>query len=341
MPLVDPTPSGTNPATNSYSQFAATYGGAIGGMPAAGGGTPAPGSGSSSSSTPPPLVYVKDIEGPLQDIRDIPMHSQPGYPHTGKVKTQLISEALLKFDKMTAEQQRKTLRLLAIGGFTSSFVPLDKVDDYVKESTLDEGRDAYKNLLETASDYFVGSSLHVTPDDVLRSRVGYRLKGAGVKWDGNLNSFDDGLGSAVKAAEDSSTTSTAVIPKPGSYTTKSSSVDFMNPQDAKNMVRSTLQAELGRDPTQGEYEDFLSAVHAAEASNPSTQTTTSKYVLDKNDNLRLAAQHSTSQQGIGSAGLEQIAYEKAQRQPGWAEWQAMGTYAPALFQALSATVPGV
>jgi hypothetical protein len=157
MPLVDPTPSGTNPATNSYSQFAATYGGAIGGMPAAGGGTPAPGSGSSSSSTPPPLVYVKDIEGPLQDIRDIPMHSQPGYPHTGKVKTQLISEALLKFDKMTAEQQRKTLRLLAIAGFTSSFVPLDKVDDYVKESTLDEGRDAYKNLLETASDYFVGS----------------------------------------------------------------------------------------------------------------------------------------------------------------------------------------
>jgi hypothetical protein len=336
MGVMPPEPGGTNPATSSYSQFAATYGGAIGGMPAAGGGTPAPGSGS-SSSTPPPLVYVKDIEH-LQDIRDIPMHSQPGYEHTGKVKTQLISQALLKFDKMTVEEQRKTLRLLAIGGFTGSFVPLDKVDDYVKESTLDEGRDAYKNLLETASDYFVGSNLHVTPDDVLRSRVGYRLKGAGIKWDGNLSSFDDGLG---KAAEAAGSTSTSTTPKPGSYTTKSSSVDFMNPEDAKNLVRSTLQSELGRDPTQGEYEDFLSAVHAAEASNPSTQTTTSKYVLDKNENLRLAAQHTTSQQGIGSAGLEQIAYEKAQRQPGWAEWQAMGTYAPALFQALGATVSGV
>jgi hypothetical protein len=335
MGVMPPEPGSTSPATSSFSQFAATYGGSIGGMPTAGGGAPTPGSG--SSSTPPPLVYVHDIEH-LKDIRDVPMHSRPGYEHTGQVKTQLISQALLKFDKMTVEEQRKTLRLLAIGGFTSSFVPLDKVDDYVKESTLDEGRDAYKNLLETASDYFVGSNLHVTPDDVLRSRVGYRLKGAGIKWSGDLSSLDDGLGSAAASADG---TTASTTPKPGSYTTKSSSVDFMNPQDAKNMVRSTLQAELGRDPTQGEYEDFLSAVHAAESANPSTQTTTSKYVLDKNDNLRLAAQHTTSQQGIGSAGLEQMAYEKAQRQPGWAEWQAMGTYAPALFQALGATVSGV
>jgi hypothetical protein len=115
----------------------------------------------------------------------------------------------------------------------------------------------------------------------------------------------------------------------------------MNPEDAKNLVRGMLQQELGRDPTQGEYEDFLSAIHAAEAQDPTTQKTTSTYTLDNNDQLRLASQNTVTHAGIGAAGVEQLAYERAQQQPSWAEWQAMGTYAPALFAALGATVPGV
>jgi len=298
-------------------------------MPSAGAGAPVAGYG--SSAAPLPVVYLGATKPKIKvewDSGDFT--KRPTGSHT---KAAPVQAALAKFDKMDAKEQRNTLRLLAIAGFTSSFVKISDVDEYVQESTLDEGREAYKNLLETASDYFMSSGLQVTPEDVLRSRVAYRLKGSGIQWDGNLDAFDDGLGSKAKEADNR--------PKPGTYTTTATSIDFMNPQDARNLVRGTLQQELGRDPTQGEYEDFLSAIHAAEREDPSTQKTTSTYVLDKNDNLRLSDQQTVSHQGIGSAGLQQLAYEKAQRQPGWAEWQAMGTYAPALFQALGATVSGV
>jgi hypothetical protein len=220
------------------------------------------------------------------------------------------------------------LRLLAIAGFTSSAVPLDAVDDFVKDSTLDEGIAAYQALLETASSYYMNSGLQVTPEDVLKSRLAYRLKAQGVKWDGKLSSLSgDSFADVLKNSGQS---------QAGTYTTTTKSVDFMNPKDAKGLVQQTLQQQLGRDPTQAEYEDFLAAIHAAEKDDPSTTTTT--YTLD--DQGRQTDSSTVTHQGIGATGLAQMAQEKAQRQPGWAEWQAMGTYAPALFAALGSTVPG-
>ena len=115
-------------------------------------------------------------------------------------------------------------------------------------------------------------------------------------------------------------------------------MDVLNPKDAKALTKAVLQQELGRDPTQGEYEDFLSALNAAERENPDVSHTTSTYRLDPvTQSPYLAKQRTVTQQGISEAGLAQVAQEQAQRNPNWAEWQAMGTYVPALLQALGST----
>lgn len=315
----------TNPATNSYADFAAAYGPSS--MPSAGAG--APSAGPSSSTKPVPMVYVgtKTVSVPPTGSYDFTPQEWQTYGHqtTDIAHVQTIPEALKHFDKMTAKEQHNMLRLLIIGGFAGN-IDLKNVDDIVKSASLQDARDAYTQLLMTANDYYQNSGLMVTPKDVLKSALAYRLGAEGIKWDGNLNAFDNGVSNSAPVKDLSKTTTQT-------YKT----VDFMDPMDAKNLTRGMLQQELGRDPTQAEYEDFLSAINAAERHDPSVTHVTSQYGSDGS----LLHQNTVTHQGIGAAGLQQVAYEKAQNQPGWAEWQAMGTYAPALFSALGAAVPGV
>lgn len=254
-------------------------------------------------------------------------------PELPKIAT--LQKAIEKFDKMSMTEQRNMLRLLAIGGFAGS-ISLEDVDEAVAEASQQDARNAYMALLETASDYLMGTGRMVTPDEVLRSAIAYRLSGQGIDWNGKFSTFDSGIpkGMLASSSEESN------LPQPGTYTTTYKSTDLMNPQDAKGLTRAMLQQELGRDPTQAEYEDFLATLHAAERADPTVTTTTSRYVLDKNDQLRLKSQNTSTQQGIGAEGLAQLALEKAQSDPQWAEYQAVGTYFPALLSALGATVPG-
>lgn len=310
-------------STMSFEDLKSRYGGS---MPSAGGG--------GAPTDDEPLVFM----GIGKSSKSYKPAAGPGYgekrpmavttPGMGKVGT--INQAIQKFDKMSFTEQRNMLRLLALGGFAGA-VALEDIDEAVKGSTQIEARNAYIMLLETASDYFMNTNNPVTPEQVLRSSIAYRLRGTGIKWDGNLNAFDGGVKAGIgkDAAE------------PFSQTTTYKSVDVLNPKNAKGMVRSVLQSEMGRDPTQAEYEDFISALMAAERQNPDVTTTTSNYGVDDQGQNYLASQTSSTKQGINEEGLAQMAVEKARRQPGWAEWQAMGTYAPALYSALGSAVPGV
>lgn len=329
-------PSGEQPATSDFSAFAAQYGG---GAPSAGGGA------GTAGQNPMWLYLGTHTQGFGTDYMD------HGYKSTENTQVKLLTAAdqLARFEKMNTRKQLHMLRLLAIGGFTSSTIPLNKVDEFVKGASLDDAIAAYSNLLATASSYFTRNGqfvnagdalaygLHVTPEDVLRSRVAYRLKAAGVKWDGNLHALDsaklaDQLDAAIDASLDHG---------PKTITSTEKSLDFLNPADAKALVRNTLQDQLGRDPTQAEYEDFLAAIHAAERQDPSTRTTTTTLDYNADTNrYQTTGSSSTTHQGIGAAGLQELATERAQQQPGWAEWQAMGTYAPALFAALGEAIPG-
>lgn len=302
-----------------------------GGMPSAGGGAPAAGVGAPvsdqplvllskdrvKSSPPSTYAYMPSIMESLKRHESLTTTTK-----VGKVGT--ITDAMRKFDKMSVTEQRKMLRLLALGGFAGA-INLEDIDEAIKQSTQLDARNAYMNLLETASDVFMNSGSKVTPDDVLQSAIAYRLRGTGIEWNGDLSAFDNGVKGFGESTDQSKTVTTT-------YT----SSDVLNPKNAKGLVRSILQQELSRDPTKAEYEDFLSALMAAERQNPDVTTTTQQFGSDG----QLISSNSRTQQGINEEGLAQIATEKARSKPGWAEWQAIGTYAPVIYSSLGSAVPG-
>ncbi len=328
-----PSPGTPAGATAAFGQLSAQYGG--------GTGAPAP----FAAPTDIPLLYM-GLTKPSgstaygEDVLDWAMKT--GTTDTRQPKIATLNDAIRKFDNMTLTEQRNMLRLLAIGGFAGS-ISLEDIDEAVKEASQLDARDAYMSLLERASEYFMTTGAQVTPNDVLKSAIAYRLEGMGINWDGKLSTFDDGIPKSYLTAAEAAGEDPL---KPFSTTTTSTSrsVDLMSPMDAKGLTRQMLQQELGRDPTQAEYEDFLSALHAAERQNPtiSKTTTTSHYgVNDAGQHfLEDSNTNTVSRGGLTSAGYEQILTEQAQANPDWAEWQAVGTYFPALLSALGATVPG-
>lgn len=262
--------------------------------------------------------------------------------------TSTIDDLLAQFEDMDAREQRRLALLLTIAGFGPS-ADLADAGAAAREMTLNETLNAYLELLDDAAGRY-SRGQKVTPDQLLEQNIAYRLP-RGSDWDGSFDGLVD-----ILHENDISTTG---IDLPGeedkpkdlsgtrttTQTNTSVSRDVMDPNDAMALTRAMLQRELGRDPTKAEFEDFISAVQAAQRRNPSktTTTTTTKSRLNKKGRVvdSDTSTDSTTQSGISSAGIEDIALRKARANPDWAEWQAVGTYAPALFQALGATVPGV
>lgn len=302
-----------------------------------------------------PVVYmgsrfVSPPGGPVSyadDVRDFDLKTFKD--RQVEVRRELsISKAMKKFDDMSFEEQRDMYRLLLIAGFAGD-VPLEEIEDEVQEAPQIVAREAYKALLTEASDIYMNTRRLVSPTDVLRSAIAYRLGSIGVKWNGNLNYFDNGVTrDMIAAAKEAGFwgTEDELEPFKQKYTTTQIDRDYLNPIDARGLVRETLQQQLGRDPTQAEYEDFLAALNAAERANPAIKKTTvvdrfeidpqtgEPYVEDRTSRSRMVSSPMTE------TGFRQLLYEKAQQHPDWAEWQAVGTYFPALLEALGATVPG-
>lgn len=322
------------PGSSAASDFLAQYGGGANGMPSAG----LPTGGLLAPDVPRLFMGTDFAKGEYNAYGYTPS------PNQGAVKERTLEQAMSKFDNMSFTEQRKMLRLLAIGGFAGA-IPFSQIDEYVADASQGDARAAYSMLLDTASDYWTNSNRAVTPNDVLKSAIAYRLDAYGVDWNGKFDYFNKGIPKSVaKAAGATAAGASGYDPKDFPYkkTTTSTNVDMLNPKDAKYLTRSMLQQELGRDPTQGEYEDFLSVLNAAEHENPDVQRTTTTYKLDPvTQGPYVAHQRTATTEGIGAEGLAQVAYQKAQQDPKWAEWQAMGTYFPALLSALGATVPGV
>jgi hypothetical protein len=296
----------------------ASYMGSIAGVPTLG----APSSGASEDN---PLIFLGMLKHYDSETPHHPSLSDYWQNVEKTPETATPEQMLENLDHMSIKEQHKLYAQLLVAGYSSSTVPLDKIADEVKNSAFADVADSYVRFLEELSDRYTTRNQKITPDQLLEQRIAYRFKAAGIDWNGDLDSLN--LNSLIElTGEDLSGTRTST------YTSK----DFMDPMDAKALVRATLQRELGRDPTQAEYEDFISSIHAAEAHDPSrvTQTTTT------DAEGRVVNQNTISHAGMSQAGIGQMALERAQRQPDWAEWQAVGTYAPALFAALGSTVPG-
>jgi hypothetical protein len=269
-----------------------------------------------------------------------------GFGSTGTTQvtnTSTINDLLEEFEKMERREQRRLALLLTIGGFAGS-VSLEDAPEAARDLTYGETLEAYNELLmDAAGRYSRGQK--VTPETLLEQAVSYRLP-KGSDWDGSfgdlqgiLTELDIDASGIVDEKEDLSGTHTTTS------TNTSVSRDVMDPNDAMALTRAMLQRELGRDPTKGEFEDFIGAVQAAQRRSPTRTTTKSTNTVTTDEDGRVidsdTSQTSNTKAGISQAGIEDLMLRRARQNPDWAEWQAVGTYAPALFQALGATVPGV
>lgn len=257
--------------------------------------------------------------------------------------TSSIDSLLRSFEEMDRKEQRRLALLLTIGGFAGS-VSLEDAGVAARDLTLNETLNAYLDLLNDAAGRYARGQ-NISPEQLLEQNVAYRLP-RGSEWDGSYSGLTE-----ILAQNDINISDVDEEEKDlsGTFTSTSSSSnvsrDVMDPNDAMALTRAMLQRELGRDPTKAEFEDFIGAVQNAQRTNPTrtNSSTTTTYTKDKKGRVVDTDNSSTSstQSGISQAGIEDVLLRRARQNPDWAEWQAVGTYAPALFQALGATVPGV
>ena len=284
-------------------------------------------------------IYMGTITGPT-----IPGDTPRGFGSAATTTTSVdeatIDKLLTQFEEMDRKEQRRLALLLTIGGFAGS-VSLEDAAKAARDLTYAEVLNAYNELLMDAAGRYARGQ-RVTPEQLLEQAVAYRLP-RGADWDGSFSGLRDIL------KENDIDVDSVEEDLSGTHATTSSNTsvsrDIMDPNDAMGLTRAMLQRELGRDPTKAEFEDFIGAIQYAQRSNPTRTKTTSTNTVTTDKDGRVVdsdtSSSSTTRAGIGAAGIEDLMLRRARQNPDWAEWQAVGTYAPALFQALGATVPGV
>lgn len=111
----------------------------------------------------------------------------------------------------------------------------------------------------------------------------------------------------------------------------SRSVSDVRQADAWSALRQTASSLLGRDPTDQEVRDFAYRMNALAAKSPTITSSTT--TTDTSGN---SSSSSHTKQGFDSADLERGAYDTAQSDPDYAEYQSATTYFNAALSALGA-----
>lgn len=102
--------------------------------------------------------------------------------------------------------------------------------------------------------------------------------------------------------------------------------------EAWSALQSKLSDMLGRDPTDQETRDFTYRMHSLAAHNPSISKTIDHYVNGQNTG---STTHTTTS-GFSDGDIQEQAYQRAQSDPEYAEFQAGSTYFNAALSALGA-----
>lgn len=238
------------------------------------------------------------------------------------------NQLMLEFEGMSADEKRKLARKLAMAGMLSRHAD-ETLEEAVKRATLGDLEQAYGTLLMDTAGRNAQGQL-VSPDDVLEMHIRYNLSAVGGKEDAKENSWWDTLNGATEKA-----LGRTAVEEDLSGTHKSVSIqrDIYSAQEARSLARMTLRNALDRDPTEEEYEDFVAALQTEQRENPVrtvTRTTT-------DEDGQIVRTNSTSHGGVD---VQQFAFEEAQDNPGYAEWQAIGTYLPVALNALGSGVAG-
>lgn len=272
-----------------------------------------------------PLIFVGNEQNQQ------PINPATGIPYSTSTVTlpqfKSVAQLMQEFMALPTKAKLKVARKLALSGAFGSPNIGETLAEFVASIPPTALEAAYEELLmDTAKR--TAMRQEITPDDLLRQRIQYnrsatQAAGGRAGWFGE--SDDEGEETQVSPLANQTVTQ------------RYKSVDIYSPSDAKGLARAIIRRELGRDPTEEEYADFVSALQEESRENPTVTRQTSKY----DENGQLASQTTRTRGGFGEAAVEQFATEQAQSMPGWAEWQAVGTYLPAVFQTLGASVPGV
>lgn len=188
-------------------------------------------------------------------------------------------------------------------------------------------------------------------DETVFGQIKKRMKAAGL----GVESYDDvaKLWKAVvdQAAATYSTTGKKVSPwailslraknmdangKPSSRTTTSTSVEEMDPAQARLMVEKSATEFLGRAPRPEELEDFIAKAQTIARQNPNVTTTTTKYDFAGDP----VSSSSVSRGGadVVSAKAQIAAEDAAKQDEEYGAYQAAGVYMPWLMDALASPI---
>ena len=115
------------------------------------------------------------------------------------------------------------------------------------------------------------------------------------------------------------------------HTSITKTVSDITQGDAWSALQGTLSQLLGRDPTDRETRDFAYRMNSLAAKNPTISKSVTHY--DQNGD---PTTNTSTKGGFSAQDMAQSAYEQAQQDPNYAEYQSATTYYNAALQALSA-----
>ena len=171
-------------------------------------------------------------------------------------------------------------------------------------TTFDQLKSVWDGLVERASMIYSTSKgqRKITPWDVLE------MSRKEAKAAGTLTNFEN-----------------------GTRTITNTSVTEISEGQAWEVLRSTLQTLLGRDPSDRELRDYAYRMNSLAAKNPSVTETIQKYKKGE-----VVSQASSTTGGFDAADMAHEAYEDTKDDPEYAKVQAGTTYYNALLQAIGA-----
>lgn len=238
-----------------------------------------------------------------------------------------ITDALTAFEGWSDKKKRTLARRLALGGFFSDSPNQgETLNEFLSHQTLGDVSNAYLTLLTAAGSRYTQANIKVTPEQLLQQNIDFNRGNPG----GGPFAPDKDGGSGG--------TGSPYANKTIKHTDVSKSIDIYSPSDARWLIRQVLSDQLDREPTEDEFADFIDALQEEAREHPTTSRTTTR---TKYDEFGSPMDTSTRTVSRGGFNPNEFAVEYAQSQPGWAEWQAVGTYFPAAMAALGAGVPGV
>lgn len=121
----------------------------------------------------------------------------------------------------------------------------------------------------------------------------------------------------------------------GTKVSTNKSVANITEGEAWSSIQQTLSRMLGRDPSDQEVRDFTYRMNALAAANPAISKTITKYKAGE-----VTSSSTSTEGGFSAADMAKSAYEEAQSDPDYAEYQSGSTYFNAALSALGAIGDG-